>query len=347
MSNDRKRRTCFSLSALQKLARAWNERYKAPLITNIAHRSKMDLWKDIDERMNSQCKQKGNEGCWVDKLRMEEQSEPFQDLRPPTPISWYQDPHTWLNNFDIEDVMEQYERDPDNHYNFIGVFPMDFAQVYDELNSIKWSSLTKNGKFKYIGMITNLDDHDEPGSHWTSLFACLDSSLPSYGAYYYDSVSNPPTKEIHEFMFKLMVRSTIESLRTTTSTSDVKKLENFPFVKYNDREKQQFTALVKTIVKANGIPEPRPFRLAYNTHQHQYKNTECGVFSMVFQIRWVEGLRKNKLIKFEDVISHRMQDDEIHMFRKKLFRPNTKATVGGRRVKAVKKNKPSNLKSGP
>lgn len=347
-------KTCFTLDSLQKLAKAWNRIYggdiveggstdqqKSKKIKNILKKNKKELWNDINQRMKERCKANGNEGCWVDKLQMEEESEPYQDLRPPTPMEWYKNPRTWLTNFDIEDVMEQYEMDQDNKYHFLGVFPMDFADIYTELSEIRWSHITRNNRCKYIGMITNLDDHDEPGSHWTSFFACLDKTLPSYGGYYYDSVSSPPTKEIKEFMLKLMKRSMMEDLRKkytgVISAEDILSLDNYTFIKNTDVERKTFLQLIREICKKYSVKPPREFQLSYNTHQHQYKNTECGMFSMIYQIRWIEGLRKDKNTTFDKIISHRMNDDEVYRLRAVLYRPNTVATVGGSNRKRLNK----------
>ena len=329
----RKDKTCFALSSLQKLAEAWNSRYKHPPIKNIRGKSKRALWKELNERMMQMCKKSGNEGCWVDKLQMEEASEPFQDLRPPTPAEWYKNPKTWLTNYDIEDVMEQYENEPDNHYHFLGVYPMDFADIYHELNEVKWNHLTKNGTCKYIGMVTNLDYHDEPGSHWTSLFAVLDPKLPSFGVYYYDSVSSPPTSEIKEFMIKLMKRATMASLQKELPQEGMQAIESYPIEKYTHGGAKDFIREVQAVCIRHKVSPPRSFKIAYNTHQHQYKNTECGMFSMVYQIRWIEGLRKDPKLTFDKVVSHRMNDEEVWQFRERLYRPNTHVIVGGKRVR--------------
>jgi hypothetical protein len=329
----RKSKTCFTLSSLQKLARAWNDRYagaRAAPIMGIATLSKSALWRALNTRMQSQCSgmgAAGREGCWVDTLQMGEHSEPFQDMRYPKPADWYRQPRKWLNNFNIEDVMEQYERDPANRYRFLGVYPMDFADVYTELNDVRWSYLTNGGTCDYVGLITNLDDHDEPGSHWTSFFAVLDPKKPSFGAYYYDSVSSPPTVEIKEFMIKLMVKAFVQALRGTAVPTET--LMDFPFEKYNGTEVKAFTAhLMATVRKTLPLAEvkkilPYPFKLEYNTHQHQYKNTECGMFSMVYQIRWLEGLRRDPMTTFDKVVQHRMNDDDVFRFRDILFRPNS------------------------
>jgi Ulp1 family protease len=57
-----------------------------------------------------------------------------------------------------------------------------------------------DGKYK-IGSVFNLDDHDEPGSHWVSLYIELKPCCrekPS--VYYFDSVAEEPTKEINKLV---------------------------------------------------------------------------------------------------------------------------------------------------
>lgn len=325
----KKDKTCFTASSLRKLAMGWNQRYGEPKIHNISHGTKKYLWTELHQRMKHRCRaRKGaQEGCWVDMLQMDESSEPYQDLRPPTPAEWYKNPNTWLTNYDIEDVLEQYDREEDYKYHFLGVFPMDFADVYQELDVVRWEHLTKNGTCSYIGMVTNLDNHDEPGSHWTSLFAVLDPSLPNFGAYYYDSVASPPTPEIKEFMIKLMKRATIASLQKKVPGEVIDELNNYPIPQYTRGGAKEFMKKVHEVCEANKVYTPRPFRLEYNTHQHQYKNTECGVFSIIYQLRWIEALRENPRVPFHKIVTHRMKDEEIEKFRKKLFRPNTRVVI--------------------
>jgi hypothetical protein len=353
----RQHKTCFALNSLRKLARAWNERIQTKPtlgkpIDKILTKSKGVLWQELKARLNGVCggvSSVAMEGCWIDQLRIPETDEAYQDLRSPKPVEWYQNPRTWLSNFDIEDVMVQYENEPQNHYHFLGVYPMDFADLYAELNELQWSHLTKRGTCKYLGMITNLDNHKQPGSHWCSFFAVLDPSLPSFGAYYYDSVSEPPTFEIKEFMVKLMVKTWVHLLQRKISEEDLKSIETFGFEKYNKREVEAFTKLLTE--RLNGYTAIKkgfkyPFKLYYNTHQHQYQNTECGIFSMVYQTRWLEGLREDPMLTFNKVVSHRMKDDEIHKYRDVFFRPNTRALVGASLGGRVKKgDKPKKLKS--
>ena len=212
-----------------------------------------------------------------------------KDLKPEKPESWYKNPKTWLSNYDIQNVMSQYAAAPRYSYAFLGVFPIDFAVsntqgqcLYSDFCHIDIKKFIKQKK-KFIGFITNLDKHDESGSHWTSTFISIDPTLDSYGAYYYDSTAG-----------------------------------KIPFY---------IVSVLKSIQKqCREIHPHKSFKINYNKKKHQYKNSECGVFSMVFQIRWLNKhiVKKNKT-SFEEILRNPLlTDDTMLKIRDELFRPNAK-----------------------
>jgi hypothetical protein len=115
------------------------------------------------------------------------------------------------------------------------------------------------------------------------LFALIHQNR--FGAYYYDSVSRSPPNEIAVFMKKLESQANIIAKKTNNTKA--------------------------------------VFYLDYNEKRHQYGNTECGVFSMAYQIRWLDNLKKNPNIKFEQIEKFKTNDAKIHKLRNSLFRPNT------------------------
>lgn len=293
--------TCFTKDTLVKLANTWNTTYGSAgkFIIKPESKSIKVLWNALNDRMKDICKGDGLEWCWIDKLpEISHDTEIMKSVRPVKPKEWYNKPYAWLSNYDIQAVMRQYQDDKTNLYKFLGVFPIDFAAktafnncISDEICKLSLKNLYKRGT-KFIGMIVNLDKHDEPGSHWTSFFLCIDPKLPSFGAYYYDSTfdkTDVPPPEIMDFSNKMKK----EALEIATSI---------------------------------GIPNAN-FRIDYSKIKHQYKNSECGLFSMVYQIRWIRKLKKLPNTVFEDVVNIRMRDEDVHELRNILFRPNTKEEV--------------------
>lgn len=234
-----------------------------------------------------------------------------KDLKPEKPEAWYKNPKTWLSNWDIQNAMVQYAATPKYKYAFLGVFPIDFAVlsskgscVYSNFCIIDIKKYLKKG-IQFIGLITNLDKHDQSGSHWTSTFIVIDSNLPTYGAYYYDSTGST----IPSYM-KMFLKSVKEQCDTS-----------------------------------NGIT--KVFKVYQNRKQHQRKNTECGVFSMLYQLRWInKHIVKKNNTSFQEIIANPYIDDEhMLMIRDHLFRPNTKMEL--KELKDLKELKGSKLLKRP
>lgn len=296
----KKYKTCFTLEALKRLAVSWNKQYnklstKKPI--RIIGRTREQIWSDLNKNMENICSGTDKESCWVSNLKADSVPEVANNLRPFSPSSWIKNPNEWLSNIDIENVMFQYNQLKNNNYKFLGVFAIDFAEkdkfgscLYEEICSLNIFDLYKKNKIKYVGLITNLDKHDQPGSHWTSTFICIDPYSPNFGAFYYDSVSRPPPKEMDTFMKDLQSKANIIINEIKAKKS---KTTNTPVYE---------------------------FRLAYNKKQDQYGNNECGMFSMYYQMNWLKYLNSTPNAKFEDVIAGKISDKMMNDFRKTIFR---------------------------
>lgn len=301
-SPERKKRDgngCFSKESLDNLITTWNKYNPNNKIIIKSNYSNKKLWNLLNDKMKGICN-KDQDWCWVGALeKMSDDSDDkkilktiaSKELRPEKPEEWLKNPKAWLSNFDIDKVMRQYDTDKKYKYKFIGVYPIDFTArdkfgkcLFSEMCNIDVNKyISKN--IKYIGIITNLDKHDQPGSHWTSTFIVLDPKLKAYGAYYYDSTA----KRIPSYVFNYL--------------QDIKK-------------------------QMQKIYPNKFFVIKYNKKQHQRSNTECGLFSILFQIRWLNYLKKNKDTTFEDIISNPdINDQFMYELRNVLFRPNIKSVI--------------------
>lgn len=130
-------------------------------------------------------------------------------FRPDMPTQWKHNPRAWLSTFDILDVMRQYT-DADRTFEFLGVFPVNFSERRGD-SCVSRSMcgapqllerMLQQGK-KHMGAVFNLDRDDEPGSHWVSLYACIEPTHRMYGVFYYDSMAAPPPPSIRDFMTEL------------------------------------------------------------------------------------------------------------------------------------------------
>ena len=111
--------------------------------------------------------------------------------RPESPNGRFE----WLNTLNINDSLAQYEKKYKD-FKFFGAIPMDFADLsYIEVGKINYEKYYNNG-LKKLGVIFNLDDHDEPGSHWTALFTDLQNGK----IFYFDSFAVKPEKRVRRLM---------------------------------------------------------------------------------------------------------------------------------------------------
>jgi len=303
----------FKKSSLIKLIDTWNSCKKNKIIYKKSYNSKK-LSELLNEHMKNICDDK-QYWCWPGVIRkiakdpkMTENIKLIEktELRPEMPSEWYKNPIEWLSNYDIEDVMIQYNNDKKYKYAFLGVFPIDFAVqdkfgrcLYSHICSINVKKYIKKG-IKYIGFITNLDKHNESGSHWTSTFIIIDPLNKSYGAHYYDSNANVTPKYVKMFL--------------------------------------------NTIKKQLDIIYPlKKFTISHNIKRHQMKNTECGMFSMAYQIRWLNAILKYKKLKLSSpyenanfrthiINDKNITDNKMEESRKYLYRPNLEHHLSSRNI---------------
>jgi hypothetical protein len=170
------------------------------------------------------------------------------------PEDWKNDPNTWLSNFNIEAVLIQYEDEYKPFYKFFGVYSADFLRkvgnrpANPELFNINIQDLYNMG-VRTFGFVINLDDHDEPGSHWVSLFIDIDNKY----IFYFDSADNEIPPEIWQ-----------------------KKVENGTPLVNRIIEQGKENSIDFTFYNNRG-------------HEHQKSNTECGMYSLFFIITLLTG----------------------------------------------------------
>lgn len=296
--NYKKYGTCFSPKEVTTLAKTWNVFHPKYAIPVSAFSSVKKLVSELQMRFDPICG-KDRQDCWVEtdivrKGNLYQLMSP--KLRPMMKQSWLKNKHEWLDNHDIKRCIQQYE-EKYTSFEFLGAIPRD-AMCESVCSIYKTCSVNVTDMLRRkkteLGVVFNLDRHTESGSHWVALYANFRPRSPKFGIYYYDSVGDKPPKEITEFMQSI---------------------------------KQQVGQVYK-----------REFTEHFNGHinivRHQYKNSECGMFSMVFLILCLE--KKNMdFYQVRDLIPKR-SDDDMNKLRFALYRTPTTPLTGGK-----SKRKPS------
>jgi hypothetical protein len=158
---------------------------------DINNKTKRELWYSIYNRLNYICPY---EYCWIDldfiknikdkKLRDKIKFFTFKPKMTKTRESW-------LNTKDINNVLQQYQN-LFVSFKFLGALPADFYKVTDV-------DYRKIFNYEKVGMVFNLDNHNQSGSHWVAFLIDNKSKTLEY----YDSVGKLPNKNIQTFINKV------------------------------------------------------------------------------------------------------------------------------------------------
>jgi hypothetical protein len=187
-ANKSKDHTCYSKDQLIKIASSLNQKKNANIGLN---KSKNALWESIRKTLFPVCT---TEWCWLEHVDADKKMKE-ETFRPAMPIEWVKNKYEWLSTTDINEVMVQYEKKYEN-FRFFGPVPVDCPKdIYCELTDLDIKGLKSKG-IDYIGVVFNLDRHNQSGSHWVALYINIPKSLITY----YDSTSSEPPEDIKYFI---------------------------------------------------------------------------------------------------------------------------------------------------
>jgi len=195
--------TCYTNKNLITIRNAYNKqpKYKAnPIYTN----NPKEILQQLRVKMANTCQK---ENCWLKILSLEQQRIINNTVfSPKKPTEWEKNPYEWLSNYDILNVLIQYEKSNPS-FKLIGPTTIDFDVVLNKHTSTcVWNDLCHfslkkyiNANIKKIGIIFNLDKHNQSGSHWVSMFIDIENSF----IFYFDSATNKTPNEIKKFVKKV------------------------------------------------------------------------------------------------------------------------------------------------
>jgi hypothetical protein len=212
--------SCLTPDILNKIKDQYNKDHTDNPINK---KTLSDVWYELHNRL-TEC---DSEECWLKELDDEEMKEQIQQyiFAPKQPPEWAKNPNEWLSNFELDDVMKQYE-ERYKCFEFLHPTTIDFDEkksdtqcVSNELCNFSLESQIDNKKTK-IGIIFNLDKSTESGSHWVSLFIDIENKF----IFFFDSAGSYIPDEI-----KVFVDRVIEQGKQLEKKIRFKFYENYPF----------------------------------------------------------------------------------------------------------------------
>ena len=288
-----KQNTCFTPEVLLKIKTEYNKRNPKDTIQTNEVRQ---IWEELKKRMTSsssnKCKGK-NELCWLKSVIPD--SNLLKNIKeklyaPEQPDEWKNNPDEWLSNYDIYEVMKQYE-DVEEYADFKSMSPtsIDFDAkrtgttrcVSEELCKFSLNNWLKDGK-KRFGIVFNLDKHTGPGSHWVTLFVDTTNSF----MFFFDSAGDGVPKEVKVLMDRI----------------EKEGLQMKPIIRFK--------------------------RYDNDHHDHQKGNTECGMYSLFFMITMLTGKlpsQPNRIMTIDERIQlflkKKIPDKTVFDYRDLYFNP--------------------------
>jgi len=271
--------SCFTRDILFKIADSYNKNHNNKIDIRQSD-NKRQIWYKIQESLEQACGD--DETCWL-KQPFLSNSKMGMDLdqffKPIAPLGQYQ----WLSTKDIGAVMKQYTKKYDG-FRFFGPFPMDFMKLdYQDILKFRSLNTIKDTRNQVTGAIFNMDPSTMNGSHWVAL------------------VIKKPSREIMYF----------------DSYGDKFEFSNSHNINWTDSHGRRGT---------NQIPMPPPiqayikminselnYKVKANTIQHQYANSECGIYSMLFILKCLKH-------SFEKIAQEIILDEEVNKYRDIFFR---------------------------
>ena len=252
--------TCYTPAILERIRTEYNKSH--PSKEHIRTTNPAKIWKELDARL-SHC---SKEDCWLNQIHDDKLRKMIDRymFAPDQPYEWKRNPTEWLSNYDILNVLEQYEL-VYKDFEFIGPTPIDFDTrldsasnpynignekakhaesgkkcVWNDLCNFSLKDKIREKKTK-LGIIFNLDKHNQSGSHWVSMFIDIKRRF----LFFFDSAGGGIPDEVDKLIDRIQAQA--------------KELK-FHFKEYTN-----------------------------DTHAHQKGNTECGVYSLFFIVTMLTG----------------------------------------------------------
>lgn len=192
--------SCARLVVLIEMAKAYNKKHpenSIRLSKNLEvlnpQKCKAYILHELKKRVGDTC---DSQKCWgrlefVSYMEKKARDEFLKHTyRPDSPQGKFE----WLSTFDINDVMEQYYS-PEKGFKFFGAVPMDFEEIRMEVGNADYKKYVNKGVTKF-GVIFNLDNHNQPGSHWTAMYTDFDKGV----IFYFDSFAVKPEPRVRALM---------------------------------------------------------------------------------------------------------------------------------------------------
>ena len=279
--------SCINVKNLKKIGIRFNKKHPNNVID--LNKNKKELVQNLEKgfKKKHDC---DDQLCWLEQNFIKNLNGDDiikNTFRPRGPSRKFD----WLSTSNINDVIEQYENINED-FVFLGAVPYDFEELSVlNIGNLNFNKLQNTDKINKFGMVINLDEHNKKGSHWVSLYSDFNKNQ----VYFFDSFGKKPRNRIRKFINKIVKYLYKKKYNSNLPINTI----------INDIKKKNITKTITNMSK---------FDIKYNKIQHQIKNSECGVYSINFIIRLLNGE------SFNNITKNITNDDDMNNCRKTYFR---------------------------
>ena len=271
--------SCYSLKDLQEIAKNYNRENSSNKIK--LNQTKEKLYNAILKANYDKCGD--NEFCWLKQNYMEINKDINKFLvkfRPVQPNTWENEPKKWLNTYNLLDVMSQYEEKHKN-FKFLGVLPIDFAYKTGFGTCVSQNMCDLDIKELVSNKIYKLGNIFNLDKHYQS------------GSHWVSLFINlnPKNKNYGCYYYD------------SNGRGAPLEVKNF----------------VSKVISENSKLTNKELKFYQNTIKHQFKNSECGIFSLHFMDQCLKNVSFNSFINKKN-----LNDDNMFKLRKKFFNKKAK-----------------------
>jgi len=219
------------------------------------------------------------ESCWIRQMTKgtKMEKELLDSFSPVSPNEWKKNPNEWLSSLDIIEVMNQYEKTY-KCFDFMGPSPIDY-DTHKLYGECVWDELCH----------FNLEEQIKKGKSKIGVIFNTD-----------------PHNKGGEHWISLFI--------------NIKKGTIFFFDSAGNKIPKQIMKFVNTVTEQGRALNTNPINFTFDQNypiEHQYHNTECGIYSLFFIIHMLEDKITGHYLK-----THVLKDEYMEKFRKVFYNEN-------------------------
>lgn len=217
-----------------------------------------------------------NEACWLKQKTIfgKLESELSDSFAPESPSEWKKNPNEWLSSTDITKVMKQYEK-AYKCFDFIGPTPINF-NTRKLYGECVWEELCNFNLEKLI-----------------------DKGITKIGIIF----NTDPDYKGGQHWISMFI--------------NIKNKKIFFFDSTGDPPPKEVKDLINKIIDQGNNIKSKPINFKVDSNEgieHQYGNTECGMYSIFFIVHMLEDKLTEHYLK-----NHILKDEYMEKFRHIYF----------------------------